>query len=108
MQNYVMKSKNVVPQIHRQRPAWEDPVEWVRDTLPWPSAQQDQAKLFHLPPPTVDSSSSGQLCEERVAKETQIPSSLESDPLVRCIPDLLSVVSWKMYALSFFHTFVVK
>ncbi|KAL2104221.1 hypothetical protein ACEWY4_001089 [Coilia grayii] len=68
--------------VHRQRPAWEDPVEWVRDTLPWPSAQQDQAKLFHLPPPTVDGGGSGQPCEERVAKETPIPSSLESDPLM--------------------------
>lgn len=60
-------------------------MEWVRDTLPWPSAQQDQAKLFHLPPPTMDSSSAGQLCEERVAKENPMPSSLESDPLVSCI-----------------------
>ncbi|XP_062397561.1 neuron navigator 1-like [Sardina pilchardus] len=68
--------------VQRQRPAWEDPVEWTRDTLPWPSAQQDQAKLFHLPPPTVDSSSSGQPCEERVAKEATLPSSLESDPLM--------------------------
>ncbi|XP_031422426.1 neuron navigator 1-like isoform X3 [Clupea harengus] len=79
---YLQEGAKDGQKIHRQRPAWEDPVEWVRDTLPWPSAQQDQAKLFHLPPPTVDSSSSGQLCEERVAKETQIPSSLESDPLM--------------------------
>ncbi|KAL4673951.1 hypothetical protein H8959_017885, partial [Pygathrix nigripes] len=39
--------------VHGQKAAWEDPVEWVRDTLPWPSAQQDQSKLYHLPPPTV-------------------------------------------------------
>lgn len=68
-------------QAHRQMAAWEDPVEWVRGTLPWPSAQQDQAKLFHLPPPSIGSSSPGQSLEERPHKETP-PSSMESDPLV--------------------------
>lgn len=69
-------------QVHGQKAGWEDPVEWVRGTLPWPSAQQDQAKLFHLPPPSIDSSSPGQSLEERPHKETP-PSSMESDPLVR-------------------------
>lgn len=69
-------------QVHGQKAVWEDPVEWVRGTLPWPSAQQDQAKLFHLPPPSVASSSPGQPLEERPHKETP-PSSMESDPLVR-------------------------
>lgn len=72
----------VTLQVHGQKAVWEDPVEWVRDTLPWPSAQQDQAKLFHLPPPSIGSSSPGQPCEERPHKETP-PSSMESDPLVR-------------------------
>ncbi|KAG2468015.1 NAV1 protein, partial [Polypterus senegalus] len=71
--------------VHGQKNAWEDPVEWVRGTLPWPSAQQDQAKLFHLPPPSVvaagPSVSTGQQSEERNPKETT-PSSLESDPLL--------------------------
>lgn len=72
----------VILQVHGQKAGWEDPVEWVRGTLPWPSAQQDQAKLFHLPPPSIDSSSPGQSLEERPHKETP-PSSMESDPLVR-------------------------
>lgn len=72
----------MILQVHGQKAGWEDPVEWVRGTLPWPSAQQDQAKLFHLPPPSIDSSSPGQSLEERTHKETP-PSSMESDPLVR-------------------------
>ncbi|XP_035244951.1 neuron navigator 1 isoform X2 [Anguilla anguilla] len=67
--------------VHGQKVAWEDPVEWVRGTLPWPSAQQDQAKLFHLPPPSTGPGSPGQPIEERPSKETP-PSSLESDPLM--------------------------
>lgn len=69
-------------QVHGQKAVWEDPVEWVRGTLPWPSAQQDQAKLFHLPPPSIGSCSPGQPLEERPHKETP-SSSMESDPLVR-------------------------
>lgn len=72
-----------LPQVHGQKAAWEDPVEWVRDTLPWPSAQQDQSKLYHLPPPTVGPHSAVSPPEERTVKDTT-PSSLDSDPLVRC------------------------
>lgn len=66
-------------QVHGQKAVWEDPVEWVRGTLPWPSAQQDQSRLFHLPPPSI-----GPLTEEKKApKDTPPPpSTLESDPLV--------------------------
>lgn len=71
-----------LPQVHGQKAAWEDPVEWVRDTLPWPSAQQDQSKLYHLPPPTVGPHSAVSPPEERTVKDTT-PSSLDSDPLVR-------------------------
>lgn len=54
-------------------------MEWVRGTLPWPNAQQDQSRLFHLPPPSV-----GPLSEEKKPpKDTPPPSTLESDPLVR-------------------------
>uniref|UniRef100_A0A3B3SHE1 Neuron navigator 1 n=1 Tax=Paramormyrops kingsleyae TaxID=1676925 RepID=A0A3B3SHE1_9TELE len=67
--------------IHGQKAAWEDPVEWVRGTLPWPSAQQDQAKLVHLPPPTMAPGGVGQPSEDRVGKEN-LPSSMESDPLM--------------------------
>lgn len=56
-------------------------MEWVRDTLPWPSAQQDQSKLYHLPPPTIGPQSTVSPPEERTAKDTT-PSSLDSDPLV--------------------------
>ncbi|KAM9856176.1 neuron navigator 1 [Aulostomus maculatus] len=64
--------------VHGQKAVWEDPVEWVRGTLPWPNAQQDQSRLFHLPPPSI-----GPLSEEKkVPKDTPPPSTLESDPLM--------------------------
>ncbi|XP_068610075.1 neuron navigator 1-like [Brachionichthys hirsutus] len=64
--------------VHGQKAVWEDPVEWVRGTLPWPDAQQDQSRLFHLPPPTI-----GPLNEEKKPpKESSPPSTLESDPLM--------------------------
>uniref|UniRef100_A0A8D0GSM7 Neuron navigator 1 n=1 Tax=Sphenodon punctatus TaxID=8508 RepID=A0A8D0GSM7_SPHPU len=66
--------------VHGQKAAWEDPVEWVRDTLPWPSAQQDQSKLYHLPPPSMGPHSTVSPPEERSGKDTT-PSSLDSDPL---------------------------
>ncbi|XP_075881069.1 neuron navigator 1 isoform X3 [Nelusetta ayraudi] len=78
---------------HRQMAAWEDPVEWVRGTLPWPSAQQDQAKLFHLPPPSIGSSSPGQSLEERPHKETP-PSSMESDPLMAMLLKLQEAANY--------------
>lgn len=80
----------VTPKVHGQKAVWEDPVEWVRGSLPWPSAQQDQAKLFHLPPPSVGSSSPGQACEARPHKETP-PSSMESDPLVKHLMHLVII-----------------
>ncbi|KAM4609793.1 neuron navigator 1-like [Polymixia lowei] len=64
--------------VHGQKAVWEDPVEWVRGTLPWPNAQQDQSKLFHLPPPSTGPSSE----EKRPPKNTPPPSTLESDPLM--------------------------
>ncbi|XP_052396633.1 neuron navigator 1 isoform X1 [Carassius gibelio] len=71
--------------VHGQKAAWEDPVEWVRDTLPWPSAQQDQAKLFHLPPPTTgpNTAPTQQPTDDRVTsnKDTSLPT-MESDPLM--------------------------
>uniref|UniRef100_A0A673GF82 Neuron navigator 1 n=1 Tax=Sinocyclocheilus rhinocerous TaxID=307959 RepID=A0A673GF82_9TELE len=56
---------------------WEDPVEWVRDTLPWPSAQQDQAKLFHLPPPTTgpNSALTQQPSDDRMAMLLKLQES---------------------------------
>ncbi|XP_016333345.1 neuron navigator 1-like, partial [Sinocyclocheilus anshuiensis] len=66
--------------VHGQKSVWEDPVEWVRGSLPWPSAQQDQAKLFHLPPPSTGPGSPSQPGDDRPHKETP-PSSVESDPL---------------------------
>uniref|UniRef100_A0A8D3CDG5 Neuron navigator 1 n=1 Tax=Scophthalmus maximus TaxID=52904 RepID=A0A8D3CDG5_SCOMX len=64
--------------VHGQKAVWEDPVEWVRGTLPWPNAQQDQSRLFHLPPPSI-----GALSEEKKPpKDTPPPSTLESDPLM--------------------------
>uniref|UniRef100_A0A3Q4HMJ3 AAA+ ATPase domain-containing protein n=1 Tax=Neolamprologus brichardi TaxID=32507 RepID=A0A3Q4HMJ3_NEOBR len=64
--------------VHGHKSVWEDPVEWVRGTLPWPNAQQDQSRLFHLPPPSI-----GPLSEEKKPpKDTPPPSTLESDPLM--------------------------
>ncbi|XP_064156159.1 neuron navigator 1-like isoform X3 [Anguilla rostrata] len=79
--------------VHGQKAVWEDPVEWVRGTLPWPSAQQDQAKLFHLPPPSVGPGGTGQPPEERVAKETP-PSSLDSDPLMAMLLKLQEAANY--------------
>ncbi|XP_070694905.1 neuron navigator 1 [Pempheris klunzingeri] len=64
--------------VHGQKAVWEDPVEWVRGTLPWPNAQQDQSRLFHLPPPSIGPASE----EKKAPKETPPPSTLESDPLM--------------------------
>ncbi|KAG8002654.1 Neuron navigator 1 [Nibea albiflora] len=63
--------------VHGHKAVWEDPVEWVRGTLPWPNAQQDQSRLFHLPPPSIGAPS-----EEKPPKDTPPPSTLESDPLM--------------------------
>ncbi|XP_047438356.1 neuron navigator 1 isoform X11 [Mugil cephalus] len=79
--------------VHGQKAVWEDPVEWVRGTLPWPSAQQDQAKLFHLPPPSIGSGSPCQLSEERPHKETP-PSSMESDPLMAMLLKLQEAANY--------------
>lgn len=81
-QNGKNKCECVCLQVHGQKSVWEDPVEWVRGSLPWPSAQQDQAKLFHLPPPSTGPGSPSQPGDDRPHKETP-PSSVESDPLVR-------------------------
>ncbi|XP_071993333.1 neuron navigator 1 isoform X2 [Engystomops pustulosus] len=67
--------------VHGQRAAWEDPVEWVRHTLPWPLAQQDQSKLLHLPQPNTGISLSASSPREHIVKESP-PASLESDPLM--------------------------
>ncbi|XP_039656134.1 neuron navigator 1-like isoform X8 [Perca fluviatilis] len=64
--------------VHGQKAVWEDPVEWVRGTLPWPNAQQDQSRLFHLPPPSIGPPSE----EKKPPKDTPPPSTLESDPLM--------------------------
>ncbi|XP_049611124.1 neuron navigator 1 isoform X4 [Syngnathus scovelli] len=64
--------------VHGQKAVWEDPVEWVRGTLPWPGAQQDQSKLYHLPPPSIGLHNE----EKKPPKDTPPPSTLESDPLM--------------------------
>uniref|UniRef100_A0A3Q2XBF2 Neuron navigator 1 n=1 Tax=Hippocampus comes TaxID=109280 RepID=A0A3Q2XBF2_HIPCM len=64
--------------VHGHKAVWEDPVEWVRGTLPWPSAQQDQSKLYHLPPPSTGPHNE----EKKPPKDTPPPSSLEPDPLM--------------------------
>ncbi|NXL17855.1 NAV1 protein, partial [Setophaga kirtlandii] len=79
--------------VHGQKAAWEDPVEWVRDTLPWPSAQQDQSKLYHLPPPTVGPQSAVSPPEERTVKDTT-PSSLDSDPLMAMLLKLQEAANY--------------
>uniref|UniRef100_A0A8C3BWF6 Neuron navigator 1 n=1 Tax=Cairina moschata TaxID=8855 RepID=A0A8C3BWF6_CAIMO len=79
--------------VHGQKAAWEDPVEWVRDTLPWPSAQQDQSKLYHLPPPTIGPHSTVSPPEERSAKDTT-PSSLDADPLMAMLLKLQEAANY--------------
>uniref|UniRef100_A0A8C2SAP7 Neuron navigator 1 n=1 Tax=Capra hircus TaxID=9925 RepID=A0A8C2SAP7_CAPHI len=80
-------------QVHGQKAAWEDPVEWVRDTLPWPSAQQDQSKLYHLPPPTVGPHSIASPPEDRTVKDST-PSSLDSDPLMAMLLKLQEAANY--------------
>ncbi|XP_075051716.1 neuron navigator 1 isoform X2 [Mixophyes fleayi] len=63
--------------VHGQRAAWEDPVEWVRDTLPWPLAQQDQSKLLHLPQPSM-----GTHLNASPPRKESPPASMDSDPLM--------------------------
>ncbi|CAL8250137.1 unnamed protein product [Arctogadus glacialis] len=75
---YLQEGARDGSKVHGQKAVWEDPVDWVRGTLPWPNAQQDQSRLFHLPPPTVGPSTE----EKRPPKETPPPSTLESDPLM--------------------------
>ncbi|XP_021097967.1 neuron navigator 1 isoform X6 [Heterocephalus glaber] len=79
--------------VHGQKAAWEDPVEWVRDTLPWPSAQQDQSKLYHLPPPTVGPHSMASPPEDRTVKDST-PSSLDSDPLMAMLLKLQEAANY--------------
>ncbi|XP_078012556.1 neuron navigator 1 isoform X4 [Phascolarctos cinereus] len=79
--------------VHGQKAAWEDPVEWVRDTLPWPSAQQDQSKLYHLPPPSVGPHSTASPPEERTVKDST-PSSLDSDPLMAMLLKLQEAANY--------------
>ncbi|XP_061760513.1 neuron navigator 1-like isoform X2 [Nerophis ophidion] len=75
---YLQEGSKDGVKVHGPKAVWEDPVEWVRGTLPWPNAQQDQSKLFHLPPPSI-----GLLSEEKKpAKDTPAPSTLDSDPLM--------------------------
>ncbi|XP_072804933.1 neuron navigator 1 isoform X3 [Vicugna pacos] len=79
--------------VHGQKAAWEDPVEWVRDTLPWPSAQQDQSKLYHLPPPTIGPHSTASPPEDRTVKDST-PSSLDSDPLMAMLLKLQEAANY--------------
>lgn len=79
--------------VHGQKPVWEDPVEWVRGSLPWPSAQQDQAKLCHLPPPSTGPGSPSQTGDDRAHKETP-PSSVESDPLMAMLLKLQEAANY--------------
>ncbi|XP_064029990.1 neuron navigator 1 isoform X1 [Pogoniulus pusillus] len=79
--------------VHGQKAAWEDPVEWVRDTLPWPSAQQDQSKLYHLPPPTIGPHSTVSPPEEHSVKDTT-PSSLDADPLMAMLLKLQEAANY--------------
>ncbi|KAM8975576.1 neuron navigator 1 isoform 2-T2 [Pelodytes ibericus] len=67
--------------VHGHKAAWEDPVEWVRDTLPWPLAQQDQSKLLHLPQPSMGTHLSVSPPREHSIKDSP-PASLETDPLM--------------------------
>ncbi|XP_073522714.1 neuron navigator 1 isoform X2 [Phyllobates terribilis] len=79
--------------VHGHKAAWEDPVEWVRDTLPWPLAQQDQSKLLHLPQPSMGTSLSASPPREHIVKESP-PASLESDPLMAMLLKLQEAANY--------------
>lgn len=78
---------------HGKKAVWEDPVEWVRDTLPWPAAQHDQSKLLHLPPPSTGPHTGTSPAEERVVKDTT-PNSLDSDPLMAMLLKLQETANY--------------
>ncbi|XP_012991678.3 neuron navigator 1 isoform X3 [Esox lucius] len=75
--------------VHGLKAAWEDPVEWVRGSLPWPDAQEDQAQLFHLPPPnptlswvnTAPTSPNPGL-NGRQLEDSPLPCPVHTDPLM--------------------------
>ncbi|XP_077151513.1 neuron navigator 1 isoform X2 [Ranitomeya variabilis] len=79
--------------VHGHKAVWEDPVEWVRDSLPWPLAQQDQSKLLHLPPPSMGTSLSVSPPREHLVKESP-PSSLETDPLMAMLLKLQEAANY--------------
>ncbi|KAM4046475.1 neuron navigator 1 isoform 2-T2 [Anomaloglossus baeobatrachus] len=79
--------------VHGHKAAWEDPVEWVRDTLPWPLAQQDQSKLLHLPQPSMGTNLSASPPRELIVKESP-PASLESDPLMAMLLKLQEAANY--------------
>ncbi|KAM5180863.1 neuron navigator 1 [Mantella aurantiaca] len=79
--------------VHGQRAAWEDPVEWVRDTLPWPLAQQDQSKLLHLPQPTTGGHISASPPRDHTVKESP-PATLETDPLMAMLLKLQEAANY--------------
>uniref|UniRef100_A0A8C5M3I9 Neuron navigator 1 n=1 Tax=Leptobrachium leishanense TaxID=445787 RepID=A0A8C5M3I9_9ANUR len=78
---------------HGLKAAWEDPVEWVRDTLPWPLAQQDQSKLLHLPQPTLGSHLSVSPPREHSVKDSP-PASMETDPLMAMLLKLQEAANY--------------
>ncbi|KAM9319252.1 neuron navigator 1 [Gastrophryne carolinensis] len=79
--------------VHGHRAAWEDPVEWVRDTLPWPLAQQDQSKLLHLPQPSVGTHITASPPREHIVKESP-PASLDTDPLMAMLLKLQEAANY--------------
>ncbi|XP_063309247.1 neuron navigator 1 isoform X3 [Pelobates fuscus] len=79
--------------VHGLKAAWEDPVEWVRDTLPWPLAQQDQSKLLHLPQPSMVTHISVSTAREQTVKESP-PASLETDPLMAMLLKLQEAANY--------------
>ncbi|KAM4699026.1 neuron navigator 1 isoform 2-T2 [Discoglossus pictus] len=79
--------------VHGSKAAWEDPVEWVRDTLPWPLAQQDQSKLLHLPQPSTGTHLSASPSRDHSVKDSP-PTSLESDPLMAMLLKLQEAANY--------------
>ncbi|XP_069797769.1 neuron navigator 1-like isoform X2 [Narcine bancroftii] len=81
---YLQEGVNDGVKTYGRKAVWEDPAQWVQDTLPWSTASQDCSKIFHLPPPSIGSHVTGPPADERKIKETA-PTSIESDPLMNML-----------------------
>ena len=80
---YLLEAVREGLQLYGRRAPWEDPVDWVIESYPWPQ-QDNQEQLLRLRPEDVGYDTQGSAPGS--AKSTQggaAQSDVEGDPLVR-------------------------